>query len=292
MDVITLYNLGIDVDNYNPKMLYLFKKTYNKQNSAKCHYHDFVSMIYLLSGGSTYNINRTVYQLKKGDLIVLNPGVRHCRLMGEDQESMEFQIGFSDIYIKGLPDNTIIPEDSIPVFKLVRYEQDFLRCCSEIIAEQEKDQPACAPMLKSLLMKLIIIFLRENFKQEMSPITDPNLENKRVFNFEYYDKVNIVNEIMSYINENYMKDISLGKISKNMYLSPVYISKLFKEEAGESPINYLIQVRLAKALELLEGKGMTVKAAAQSVGYDDVYHFSKIFKKYYGKPPSRFRKRR
>ena len=49
-------------------------------------------------------------------------------------------------------------KDTVPVFKLVRYEQEFLRCCSEIIAEQEKDQPGCAPLLKALLMKLIIIF--------------------------------------------------------------------------------------------------------------------------------------
>ncbi len=288
--MIILYDLGIDEENFNPKVLYIFKKKYGENNSTKYHCHDFTSMIYFLSGDSTYNVDGTYHQLKKGDLIAINPGVYHCRIMNTGQESMEFHVGFTDICIKGLPKNFIIGKDTVPVFKLVRYEQEFLRCCSEIIAEQEKDHPGCAPLLKALLMKLIIIFLRENFKHEVDPLVGDTFEDKRIFNFESYDKVNIVNEIMAYMNENYMNDISLEKISKNMYLSPVYISKIFKEEIGESPINYLIQVRLAKALELLEEGGLTVKAVAKSVGYDDAYHFSKIFKKYYGKPPSKFKK--
>jgi YesN/AraC family two-component response regulator len=77
-----------------------------------------------------------------------------------------------------------------------------------------------------------------------------------------------------------------------MYLSPVYISKIFKEETGESPINYLIKIRLEKAKEILlnENSG-SIKSIANHVGYDDVYHFSKLFKKYYGISPLYFKKK-
>jgi YesN/AraC family two-component response regulator len=76
-----------------------------------------------------------------------------------------------------------------------------------------------------------------------------------------------------------------------MYLSPVYISRIFKEVTGESPINYLIKIRLAKAKELLEkDDSSNVKAIGTAVGYDDVYHFSKLFKKYYGISPLNYRK--
>lgn len=228
--MIILCDLGIDEENFNPKVLYIFKRKYDENNSNKYHRHDFISMIYFLSGDSTYNIDSTYYQLKKGDLIVINPEVYHCRLMNTGQESMEFHVGFTDICIKGLPKNLIIHRDTVPVFKLVRYEQDFLRCCSEIIAEQEKDEPGCGPLLKSLMMKLIIIFLKENFRNEMITNKNNTLEDKKIFNFESYDRLNIVNTIMSYMDENYMNEISLEKISKNMYLSPVYISKIFKRK--------------------------------------------------------------
>ncbi|MEG0387843.1 MAG: AraC family transcriptional regulator, partial [Niameybacter sp.] len=79
-------------------------------------------------------------------------------------------------------------------------------------------------------------------------------------------------------------------ISKNMYLSPVYISKIFKEETGTSPINYLIQIRLEKAKEILEKNDMPINLVAKSVGYEDAYYFSKLFKKYYGSAPSAYSK--
>ncbi|HOJ09811.1 MAG TPA: AraC family transcriptional regulator [Clostridiales bacterium] len=274
--------LGINVDTFNPRIFYIFKRKFGDQDATKYHCHDFISFIYVLSGGCTYNLDGFLYQLKKGDLIICNPGVYHCRLMNTGQEVIEFHVGFSNISLADLQRNYLIPENSNPVFKISRYEQDFLRCCSEIVAEQEKDEPGCEPLLKSLVMKLIVLFLRETS-------THRNSDKSAVFNFDSYDRLNIVNTIVSYINENYMNDISLDKISKNMYLSPVYISKIFKEEIGESPINYLIKVRLAKALELLENGDLTVRAIAKSVGYDDAYHFSKLFKKYYGSPPSKFR---
>jgi len=277
-----VYNIGINTETFNPRVLYIFKRKYKEQHNTKYHCHDFISIIYILSGTCTYNINGTYYHLKKGDLIVCNPNVYHCRIMNSGQEVIELHIGISNVFLENLPPNTLISHDSNPVFKIAKYEQDFLRCYSEIISEQEKDEPGCEPLLKSLVMKFIILFLRETNPEPGRVLTeDPG------FNFETYDKISIVSTIVSYINENYMNEISLDKISRNMYLSPVYISKIFKEEIGESPVNYLIKVRLSKAVELLREGNMTVKSVAKSVGYNDVYHFSKLFKKYYNVPPSK-----
>jgi len=287
-----LCDLGVDIDSFNPKLLYIYKRKYNENSSTKYHCHDFISMVYFLSGESTYKIDGVYYQLKKGDLVVINPQVYHSRIMNHGQESIEFHIGFTNISIEGLPKNHLIAGDASPVFRFVRYEQDFISCCSEIISEQEMNEPGCWLILKSLLIKLIGIFLRETAKYNGNLLNSRSQDEKNDFYLESYDKINIVNTIISYINENYMKDISLEKISRNMFLSPAYISKIFKEEIGESPINYLIKVRLSKALGLLEEGSMPIKTVAKSVGYDDAYHFSKLFKKYYGNPPSKFKRKR
>ena len=77
-----------------------------------------------------------------------------------------------------------------------------------------------------------------------------------------------------------------------MYLSPFYISKIFKSEIGDTPIRHLINIRLEKAKELLEsGSGSSIQAVAAMVGYDDAYHFSKLFKKRYGISPSQAKKK-
>ena len=131
-------------------------------------------------------------------------------------------------------------------------------------------------------MKLIALFLKEtNY-----------VKNKKKFDrydFPFYDKSNVVKIILEYFDTNYMKNISLDDMSRNMYISSVYISKVFKEKTGESPINYLINLRLEKAKDLLISTESPVKAIAQSVGYSDAYYFSKLFKKYYGNSPCKFR---
>ena len=57
---------------------------------------------------------------------------------------------------------------------------------------------------------------------------------------------------MDYMEEHYAEKISLDAIASNMYLSPIYISKIFKEETKEAPIQYLIKIRLHKATQLMK----------------------------------------
>lgn len=273
-------NIGISPDNFNPRVLYIMKQKFNHESQVYYHAHDFVTMIYILSGSCTYNIDGTHYKVRKGDMVVCNPGVYHGKIIDTGEEVTEFHLGISNLYVKNVPKNILIGEDDTPVHNLSRYELDFIKCCNEILLEQEKGGPGCDLMLKALVMKFIVIFLKSIHNSDKWSKDSP-------LNFENYDRTNLVNTIVSYINQNYMEDISLENISKNMYLSPVYISKVFKDETGESPINYLIKTRLDRAKDLLEQGNMTIKEIAKSVGYNDAYHFSKLFKKYYGYPPSK-----
>ena len=271
-------NLGINTDSFNPRVLYTIKKKFSDTSIVPYHNHDFISMIYVLSGACTYNINDSLYHVKKGDMIICNPGVNHGKIMNSGEEIMEFHIGLTNVTLEGLPRNFLIPCDACPVMVISRLEQEIIKCYSDIFLEQEKFEPGSEAMLKIHVMKLVVTFLKA--------ISPDSLHCKEPdFSFEIYDKATIVNTLVSFINENYMKEITLDTISKNMYLSPAYISKVFKEEMGESPINYLIKVRLAKAHELLVASGMSVKAVARTVGYDDAYYFSKLYKKYYNESP-------
>ena len=156
--------------------------------------------------------------------------------------------------------------------------------CYAMIAERESNQVGRYFMFKTHLMQMLLLVMREIAHIEKC--------DQKGCNFESYNKSYAVNRIINYLNENYEHKISLEQIAHNMYLSPVYISKIFKEETGESPINYLIKIRLEKAKDiLLNSDSGSIKNIANQVGYDDVYHFSKLFKKYYGISPLYYKKR-
>ena len=274
--------LGIIPDNFNPRIFYVLRRKLDHTHNEKAHSHDFISIICLLSGACTYRINNNLYKAKKGDIIICNPGASHERLLNKGQEVSEFHIGVNDIYIKGLPKNYLISPHMPPMIQLAKYEAEFFKCYNEIISHQEKNEPGTDLILKCLVMKILVILLKETyFIQHPQAAAD--------FEFEVYDKKTIVNTIVEYMDNNYMHTISLDRISKNLYLSPIYISKLFKEETSESPINYLIKVRLTKAKEMLEQSSLSIKTIANNVGYEDPYYFSKLFKRYYGSSPLKYR---
>ncbi len=275
-----MHDLGINIDRFNPKVLYVFRRKFQKSSSKTCLY-DFPAMIYMLSGSALYNIDGNGHRVARGNLVVVNPGVPHFRVMPEGGETNEFHIGFNNIQLEGMDKDCLLPPGRQPVISMKKYEREFFEGCCSILVEQKRNEPGGQLMLKSLVMRLIILFLKE-----VCTVSKVNEENP--IKFESCDRTKIVTSIASYMNTNYGQDISLDRISQNIYLSPVYISRIFKEEIGESPINYLIKVRLSKAADLLENGSSTVKSVARQVGYSDAYYFSKLFKKYYGMPPSEY----
>lgn len=277
-----MHDLGIQVDHFNPNVLYILKQKRNAKSPLTYHCHDFISIIYILSGSCTYTIDGESYAVKKGDLIICNPGVYHGKTFLPNEEVSEFQVGFHQLHIQHLPKECLIAPDASPVFQLNQYDQDFYQVYQEMMLDQEKKEPGSNLTLKLLVMKLIVIILKETYPYIPK-------EDMEFCHFESYDKSTIASTLMNYLNTNYMQKISLDKMSKNMYLSPSYVSKVFKEETGETLIQYLTKLRLEKAIELLEEDRLSIKEIAQHVGYDDAYYFSRLFKRHYGYPPSQYK---
>jgi len=92
-----------------------------------------------------------------------------------------------------------------------------------------------------------------------------------------------------YIENNYMKDISIKDIADHLYLTPNYVSLLFKQEMNITIMTYVTQLRMKEAIKLLKDNNLRVCEVADNVGYKDANHFSKLFKKYFGYNPSDFR---
>lgn len=117
------------------------------------------------------------------------------------------------------------------------------------------------------------------------------MTDKQSYNLKNESPKTIVRNILEYIDENYNKKIHLGKISKEFYINPNYLSVIFKEYVGKNFTQYLMQKRMDKAKELLSDDSISIIQISQIVGYDDGFHFSKLFKKYEGCSPSEYRKK-
>ena len=99
----------------------------------------------------------------------------------------------------------------------------------------------------------------------------------------------VVEQIKRYIEDHYHENISLETISKTVYLSPVYLSFLFKQVESISLTDYITHIRIEKAKELLRSTAAKTYEISRKVGYQDEKYFSRVFKKKVGLTPTEYR---
>jgi len=99
----------------------------------------------------------------------------------------------------------------------------------------------------------------------------------------------IIIEAVEFINNNYNKNINLNDVAKNLNMSYHYFSKFFKGSIGENFVDYITDIRMKKAKELLKIKDYPIKEICFNIGYNDPNYFSKTFKKHLGISPTEYR---
>lgn len=99
-------------------------------------------------------------------------------------------------------------------------------------------------------------------------------------------KTSIVNVAIGHINRHFTEEVTLNDIANYVNLSPQHFSKIFKEATGFGYIEWINNLRITKARELMNSTDKTIKEICFLVGYNDPNYFSRIFKKYIGISPT------
>ena len=100
----------------------------------------------------------------------------------------------------------------------------------------------------------------------------------------------LVKKILTFIDDRFTEDILLSFLSRKFNVSLGYLSALIKRKTGKTYTEYMISKRLQLAKELLKDTSLSIDEIVQRVGYKDYFYFNKLFKKYVGITPSKYRK--
>lgn len=104
------------------------------------------------------------------------------------------------------------------------------------------------------------------------------------------DKIDL-GTIKAYIDRNYERSLTLESVADAFYVSKEYLSKTFKAKTGSNLTDYVIGLRMEKARGLVCASELKIKSIAQSVGYEDVTYFNRLFKSHFGETPGNMRER-
>lgn len=99
----------------------------------------------------------------------------------------------------------------------------------------------------------------------------------------------ILRKAVEYIQANFSEQVTLNEVAEHTYVSTFYISRMFKREMGKNFVDYLNEIRIDKAKELLKDVRFKTYEVAESVGIPDAHYFSRLFKKYVGVTPTEYR---
>jgi AraC-like DNA-binding protein/ligand-binding sensor protein len=99
----------------------------------------------------------------------------------------------------------------------------------------------------------------------------------------------VIRGSLAYIRDHYAEHITLNDVAQHVFLSPTYLSKLFKIETGQSFKSYLNRIRIERSKELMSDNSMSIAKISYSVGFEDQSYYTKVFRQYEGISPYQYR---
>lgn len=155
-------------------------------------------------------------------------------------------------------------------------------------ARQALEFGVCNYILKpTKYAEIVRVFseIRKKLDQEDAEYIFAEKQNQQGFNLHG----EIIETVQSYISRNY-QNATLEDAARMVYMNPFYLSKLFKQKTGVNFSDYLMQIKMEKAGELLKNMAYKVHDVSLLVGYSNPKNFTRAFKNYYKKSPNEFRK--
>ena len=244
------------------------------------HEHSAVEILLTLEGSVTYTVEDIVYQVRKGEVLIVPPDMQHSLSMGEN--SSRYLYLFEPEGILSMRDiKTLAPYFHRP-FHLRDGSEAHVRIRELLLKLKdiyEKRELMWNTACYSYLLRIYAILGQRYLNGVRSRATDGG----RIVESE------VITAAMTYINNHYNQDLSLEDVAGFAGFSRYYFSRSFKKQTGYSFKDYLCQKRLQVAMDLLIRSDKSMKDVAVESGFGSVATFNRVFREKKGCTPTQFR---
>ncbi len=255
--------------NLDVKVFWLSKCTYLPANGAEIHSHPFFHYLYIIDGAAQVTVGEKVFSASEEEFYLISPGVKHgfvadqmkglktieikftaCGELGEQLTGLGEQMRLSDGKVRHLAENVI----SEGMNKAVYWNDIVNLRFSEILMHLLRAAEQNAPVRDA--HDLIPEYVREIHGANKSGLE----------------------QTLIHMEKNLERPLSLDTLAKVGGMGRFQYNRAFKSAYGVTPIQYLGDLRFAKAKELMRYSDKNVTQIAYSVGFNDVHYFSRFFK--------------
>ncbi len=266
--------------------------THNHDLTEILHYHDFTEIIIILKGNSIHLVEGNEYVVSAGDIFVLQGYQAHAFKDASNLEIVNVMFNINaqpDMLntdrLKKMPGyNALFILE--PQYRNSQHFKHILRLSRKELAQIEF-------VINTMLLE------QNSMAEGYDMVVRNKLEELVIYLSREYSKLKSreaisllrIGSIIDYLENNYDKDFSLEYLADMAIMSVRNFQRVFKKATGQSPIDYLIHIRLEKAKSFLRESNLQIADIAIRVGFNEYNYFSRKFKIAIGISPFKYRMR-
>lgn len=267
------------------------KTSYHDQSHALWHDHDFWEMALVVAGKARHHTREWERPIGPGDGFLIPRGIAHeYRVEGLlEVVNLMFTEAFLDEVFPGLPPGA-------PLVKYFREDRPRIHgfhlsgteatAVAELAARAEREFRQRAPLYEGILRAQ---FTELCFRLDRA-------ERALVQNHPHPPDLPAiptgpVATVAAYIQDHFAGPLSLAELSALVGWSPAYLSRVFKAQTGESPVDYINRVRIRRACQAMDTSRLPLLEISMAVGYNSLSFFNRTFRRIHGMSPREYRER-
>lgn len=243
-----------------------------KNDTWRTHWEDGLEILHGIEGEANIMVGKKSFRMLPGDTIIINAQTLHNS--SSDTHAYYYCLKIkSEWFLENGIDNKTVQ------FKNFIHDPVVTQLFEEL--NKQKWQKANITYIASLKRALLnlVIYLLENYSYEI----DRKTQNKGFAT---------VLDVMTYITEHYSEHISIDELAAKFGYSKYHFLRLFKQNTGQTVVDYINAMRCEVAGELLRKGSLPVAEIAYTCGFNTPSYFAKQFKKFYGILPMQYRKQK
>lgn len=249
------------------------------------HWHKEIEINYIILGSVEFICGDDKFVATEGDIVLVMPDMLHSVFPNENSSTFYDTIVFSADML-GLSENDRsstqfikpISEGCAEIYPLIKkdhiYYDELKTTVENIFSSAKGNSPALDILMKSELLRFFWILI----------------ENKDIkTNDSQAEKNGFLKPVIEYMNENFSENITVSDLAVKACMSKSYFMQRFKDSAGMGAIEYLSQLRIKKACEILKDSDMSSCDTAFMCGFRNLSNFNRQFRKIVGMTPKEYR---
>lgn len=273
-------------DQYNvintgnpPKSMFTVEKMCRKNYKSivnAFHYHEWYELYYIAKGRCLYRLEDKSFLLEQGDWIFIPPKVKHKNVY-RTEYTERYLVYFSKDYINPCLYSKLWEFTAKACFRPKSEEQTYLLgLMDRLLDEFSNPGDFCQELYKSYLFQIMVMLLTRGFEKESDE------GNANIYFF--------AQNTIEYINDHFHERITLDELADMNFVTPGYLSRIFKKATGFNISNYIQTRRLIHAKKLLCETEDSISEISEQCGFNDSNYFSVVFKNDTSMSPKQFRK--